>query len=94
MNQILLSDLAVDQLRDVAPATGRQLLQTVQRLRAFPESAPPVQLAGYEAYRQLVIRPYRVIYRYFADEQTVRVYCVLHLRRTLPAAEFLQHQIF
>ena len=94
MSQILLSDLAVDQMREIAPGTGRQLLQAMQRLRTFFESAPYLLLPGYEAYRQLVVRPYRVVYRYFPDEELVRVYCVLHLRRNMPPAEFLHHQVF
>lgn len=94
MIQILLSDLAVDQLREIPPVTGRQLMQTIQRLRDFPESAPPLLLDGYESYRQMIVRPYRLVYRYFPEEEQVRIYCVLHLRRSLPPAEFLQYQIF
>jgi plasmid stabilization system protein ParE len=91
---LLLSDLAVEQLREIPPPIGRRLLEAIQRLRVFPESAPNVLLEGYEGYRQLVIRPYRVVYRYLPQEEQVRIYAVLHLRRAFPPSEFLKHQIF
>jgi plasmid stabilization system protein ParE len=94
MKQILLSDLAVEQLRAVSPAVGHQLLNGIQRLRTFPESAPPILREGYEGYRQLVVRSYRVVYRYLPQEEEVRIYTVLHLRRAFPPSEFLKHQIF
>jgi plasmid stabilization system protein ParE len=94
MSKMLLSDLAVDQLREITPATGRQLLNAIQRLRTFPESASRLLLPGYEAYRQIIIRPYRIIYRFFPEDDQVRIYCVLHVRRNLPPAEFLTHQVF
>lgn len=43
---LLLSDLAVEQLGHIPPATGRQLLAAIQRLRLFPESAPIILLEG------------------------------------------------
>jgi plasmid stabilization system protein ParE len=94
MIEILLSDLAVDQLKEMPANAGRQMLDTLQRLRAFPESAPPVLVEGYEAYRQIVIRPFRAIYHYLPEKEEVRVYCILHTRRRLPPSEFLEHQIF
>ena len=94
MIEILLSDLAVDQLKEMSANAGRQMLDTLQRLRVFPESAPRLMLEGYEDYRQVVIRPYRAIYRYLPQKEEVRVYCILHTRRHLPSPEFLEYQIF
>jgi plasmid stabilization system protein ParE len=91
---LLLSDLAVEQLGHIPPATGRQLLAAIQRLRLFPESAPIILLEGYEEFRQLFIGPYRVVYRYLPDEEQVRIYTILHQRRRFPSAEFLKYQIF
>jgi plasmid stabilization system protein ParE len=54
----------------------------------------PLLVEGYEDYRQLIVRGYRAIYRYLPDENQVRVYCILHPRRRLPAIEFLLHQTF
>ncbi len=78
------------------------MAQSLERLAVFPESAPPVlvegpvlsKVEGYEDYRQLVVRGYRAIFRYFPDEDKVHVYCILHPRRRLPAVEFLIHQTF
>ena len=61
MNDGLLSDLAVAQLKELPPEAGRKLLDALQRLRLFPESAPRLNWEGYEAYRQVVIRPYRAL---------------------------------
>jgi plasmid stabilization system protein ParE len=94
MKQILLSDLAVEQLKAMPPQAGRRMLNALQRLRLFPESAPQLHLEGYAMYRRLVVRPYQAIYRYLPEEDQVRVYCILHLRRRLLAPEFLRHQTF
>lgn len=94
MIQILLSDLAVEQLSDMSEKSGRKMLQALQRLRTFPQSAPVVSQEGYELYRQLLIHPYRAIYRYLEDESEVRVYCIVQVRRSLPGPEFLKYQIF
>lgn len=94
MIEILLSDLAVSQLKEMPAILGRQLLDTLQRLRVFPESAPQLTVDGYEAYRQLIIRPYRAIYRYIPEAEQIRVYCILHTRRRLPDVEFLDYQAF
>ncbi|GIK57398.1 MAG: type II toxin-antitoxin system RelE/ParE family toxin [Chloroflexi bacterium] len=94
MIQILLSDLAVEQLSEMPPKAGRKMLDAMRQLRTFPHSAPPVVLENYESYRQLIARPYRAIYRYLEETQEIRVYCILHVRRALPAPEFLTHQIF
>ena len=67
MTEILLSDLAANQLKEMPANAGRQLLDTLQRLRLFPESAPHLVIEGYEDYRQVVIRPYRAIYRSFQN---------------------------
>lgn len=94
MTNILLSDLAVQQLGALSPAHGRVVLAVLQRLREFPLSAPSLAMAGYETYRQLIVQQQRVVYGYFPDENLVRIYCVLHVRRQLPPAEFLTHQVF
>jgi plasmid stabilization system protein ParE len=94
MKQILLSDLALEQLKAMPPPVGRRMLAALQRLRLFPESSPRLHLEGYTMYRQLAVRPYLAIYRYLPEEDQVRIYCILHTRRQLPPAEFLQHQNF
>jgi len=94
MSHILLSDLAVDQLKNLSPQIGQQMLETMERLRTFPRSAPQLRQDGYELYRQLLVRRFRAVYRYFEEEDEVRIYCILPVRRRLPSSEFLTHQIF
>ncbi|MEW5987059.1 MAG: type II toxin-antitoxin system RelE/ParE family toxin [Chloroflexota bacterium] len=92
--EIILSRLALDQLASLTPTIGRTLVKALQRLAAFPESAPPVSQPGYEDYRQLIIKDYRVVYRYLGGDEQVRIYCILHIRPQLPASEFLNYQLF
>lgn len=94
MNNVLLSDLAVEQLKEIPPELGHQMLDALQRLRLFPESAPRLSWEGYGVYRQVVVRPYRAIYRFLEEESEVRIYCILHTRRSLPSPEFLRYQTF
>ena len=94
MRQLILSDLAVEQLKDVPAKTGSQIFVALERLRSFPESAPRLSAKGYEGYRQLIVQRYRVVYRYITEDDTVRIYCILHVHRQLPSSEFLTYQIF
>jgi plasmid stabilization system protein ParE len=94
MSQVLLSDLAFEQLQEISADPGERLLNAIERLRSFPQSAPRLTLEGYEAYRQLTVQPYRVIYKYLPEEDQVRIYCIIQLRRKLPDSEFLRYQIF
>ncbi|MCK4451046.1 MAG: type II toxin-antitoxin system RelE/ParE family toxin, partial [Anaerolineae bacterium] len=68
---VLVSRLAGEQLADLSPRIGRAMAQALERLAVFPESAPLLLVEGYEDYRQLVVRGYRAIYRYFPDEDKV-----------------------
>ena len=94
MPQILLSDFAVEQLTALPAAVGRPLLDSLQRLRLFPQSAPLLMLEGYDNYRQLIVQSHRAIYQYDEGEDVVRLYCTLHTRRRILSAEFLIHQQF
>jgi plasmid stabilization system protein ParE len=94
MSQVLLSDLALEQLKEISSESGERLLKAIERLRAFPHSAPRLALHGYEAYRQLTVPPYRVIFKFLPEEDQVRIYCIIHHRRALPDSEFLRYQLF
>lgn len=94
MSQVLLSDLALEQLQDISHQPGERVLKAVERLRSFPQSAPRMTLDGYESYRQLTVQPYKVIYKYLPEEDQVRIYCIIHLRRKLPDSEYLRYQLF
>lgn len=93
--QVRFSLLARDQLREIPEAPRRELIQAVRRqLSAFPESAPELTEKGCAGFRQLVRGGYRLIYCYHADHDEIQVYCVLHVRRRLPPADFLRYQAF
>jgi plasmid stabilization system protein ParE len=94
MSHLLLSDLATEQISQLPAKAGGQIFAALERLRVFPQSSPHLTIEGYDAYRQLVVRSYRVIYRYLAEDDEVRIYCILHTHRQLPSSEFLTHQIF
>ncbi len=94
MSQILLSDLAIEQLNNMPSRIGRYMLESLQRLRAFPHSAPRLTIVGYEAYRQIIVHSYRAIYNYNEEHDEIRIYCILHMRRRLPSPEFLKYQLF
>lgn len=57
MSQVLLSDLALEQLEELSADPGKRILNAMERLRSFPQSAPRLTLQGYEAYHQLTVRP-------------------------------------
>jgi plasmid stabilization system protein ParE len=92
--EVLLSELAAEQLAALAQTVGRPLIDALARLIAFPESGPRLRLEGYEAYRQVVVKNHRAIYRYFPEENRVRVYCILHTRRRLPPIDILTYELF
>ena len=88
---VLVSRTAEQQIHELPESAGRAVLDALARLIAFPESAPQVDAQDYEAYRQIIIRRYRAIYRYYPERNEVRVYCIIHTRRRLPSAEVLSY---
>jgi uncharacterized protein YutE (UPF0331/DUF86 family) len=68
MIPVLLSDLAVEQLKEMPPGIGQRLLDALDRLRIFPEAAPRLTIQNYEGYRHVIVHPYRAVYRYLPDE--------------------------
>ena len=92
--EVLLSRLAANQLGELPPASGRAMAQALRQLAVFPESAPPLREEGFSQYRQVIVKSYRALYRYFPNDNQVRIYCILHTRRQLPPAEFLIYQLF
>lgn len=92
--EVRLSALVVDQLYDLPLSLRQKLFNQIKRLEVFPESASTLSDESHSQFRQLVINRHRIIYRYFMDENEVRIYCVIHERRQLPSAEFLTHLQF
>lgn len=98
MARVTWSPTALDQLEGVvrwiarkAPATatkwGRKITGATEILVSQPEIGSPVEDSARPGYRQLLVGPYRVIYRF--DGTTCWVSAVLHgsqdIDRWLPA---------
>lgn len=45
-----------------------KLIEAVDGLELFPEIGSPVEEKGFAAFRELLVGPYRVIYRYTGEE--------------------------
>jgi toxin ParE1/3/4 len=67
---------------DAARRLATEILNRVEALASFPASGRVVPEIGIEAYREIVVRPYRVIYR--VRETDVVILRVWHARRDLP----------
>lgn len=72
--EILLSRLAIDQIAQLHPTTGRALLDALTTLAHFPESSPRVPQTDYEDYRLVIAKGYRAIYRYFPESHQVCIH--------------------
>ena len=86
------SDLAHEQLDDAMAYIARdrpamatrwleQLLDAAQSLSDFPDQGKVVEGAKRDDIRELVVGPYRIIYR--RDEDAVYITMVLYVRRHL-----------
>ena len=73
-----------------APATAsafvRRLLESVNRLRTFPESGQVVSELGREDIREVLRGNYRIIYRFHASR--VDILTVYHSARLLDETQF------
>ena len=63
---------------------ARRIRSAVRQLEMFPESGRTVPELASGIYREIVVAPYRIIYRYFSERSRVRVLAVIHGSRTLP----------
>ena len=60
------------------------LQRAAQRLEDFPALGRMVPEYNDPSYREIVVPPYRILYRYLAETDTVEVLAVIHGRRVLP----------
>jgi toxin ParE1/3/4 len=60
----------------------RRLVAAPERLRRFPESGRSVPEVGEPALRELVVRPYRLVYRVRSD--VVEVVAIFRASRLFP----------
>lgn len=70
--------------RTHAQAMVSEIRRAAERLRDFPASGRIVPEYGDFTYREITVRPYRVLYRYTAETNSVEILSVLHGRRMLP----------
>jgi len=95
MARLAWSFRARDDLRDVrrfiARDSPRQAALMVERLRAsalrlrdFPESGRILPESPSGRYREVIENPYRIVYRYLCEQDTVEVLMVVHGSRQLP----------
>jgi plasmid stabilization system protein ParE len=45
-----------------------KILKAIDRLESLPEIGSPVEEPGYNGFRELLVGPYRIIYRYTGTE--------------------------
>jgi toxin ParE1/3/4 len=67
-----------------AQAMVSEIRRAAERLRDFPESGRMVPEYDDPAYHEIIVRSYRVLYRYTAATNAVEVLPVIHGRRLLP----------
>ena len=60
----------------------RRLMASVDRLRIFPESGRIVPERNDPEIRELIVRPYRIVYRVLPDK--VEIVTVFHAARLFP----------
>jgi toxin ParE1/3/4 len=71
---LLYAEMAIDRIQ----AATDQLARFPESGRLLPEPSEPV-------YREIIVDPYRVIYRYDRDEERVFIAAIIHGRQRLPA---------
>lgn len=74
----------VDENPAAARAALNRLRAATERLHSFPDQGrvvPELRQHGIELYRELIVDPWRIVYR--ADDQTAQVLAVFDSRRNL-----------
>jgi len=95
--QILWSGPALDDLKQIrvwvardSPDAARRLASKIRKgvenLADFPEAGRVVPEIGIKAYREIIVRPYRVIYQ-VRDNDAVVILRVWHSHRDLSVEE-------
>jgi len=70
---------------DAARRLGVAIRERVERLRTFPHSGRVVPEIGLDHIREIIVRPYRVVFE--VREHRVLILRVLHSRRLIPEDE-------
>lgn len=64
---------------------AERIVESVERLKKFPRSGRVVPEVGQEAYREVILGTYRVVYRLAGD--LAEILTVVHASRLLPELE-------
>ena len=67
-----------------AALEAQRIRAATERLAQFPESGRIVPERPGGPYREVIVAPYRVIYRYVPERNLVAVVTVIHSRQLLP----------
>ena len=95
MAEIIWTALALEDLRQIhqfiskdskqyAAIVVRSVRSSAERLKAFPESGRLVPELPGGRYREVIVFPYRIVYRYAEEQNQVLVLAVIHGSRLLP----------
>ena len=79
--QIIWTPLGLSDMEDVPASIGQRIVERVEQLKMFPNMGSSLTLPEAHAYRQLIVPPYRVIYRHDEEARIVYILHVLHTRR-------------
>jgi toxin ParE1/3/4 len=67
-----------------ASAMEARIRAAVRRLGRFPESGRTIPESPNGPYRELIVGPYRVVYRYYREPNQIAVLTIVHGSRRLP----------
>ena len=95
MARVVFTPTARDHLQQIrryiardSPSAATMMIRRIRaeagRLADYPEMGRVVPEYGDARIRELIVAPYRVVYRHDADEGVVRVIGVVHSSRVLP----------
>ena len=85
-----LKDIATFIAEDSATAAERvigRLFQAVERIADFPESGRIVPEFGDPVIREVILKPWRIVYRVDAGRRIVEIARVWHAARGIPDIE-------
>ena len=69
---------------DRAMSFGYELISEIDRLQEFPESGRIVPEYRNAVIREIIFRPYRIVYRVHSDSKVCEIARVWHSARGLP----------
>ena len=96
--QIIWSQTAVDDLRQIvefialddtkaATSLANRVLRRIERAAEFPFSNRAVPEKAEEAIREIIWRPYRIIYRVDDEQGAIHILRIWHAARGVPDLE-------